>query len=79
MLESGGMLLLHDFILDDTRDGPLFPTLFSMNMLLGTPEGRAYTEQEFVHMMKQAGLSDIQRSPYCGPTESGILTGKKIT
>jgi cyclopropane fatty-acyl-phospholipid synthase-like methyltransferase len=79
MLESGGMLLLHDFILDDTRDGPLFPTLFSMNMLLGTPEGRAYTEQEFVDMMKQAGLSDIQRSPYCGPTESGVLTGKKIT
>ena len=79
MLTSDGMLLLHDFILDDTRDGPLFPTLFSMNMLLGTPEGRAYTEQEFVDMMKQAGLSDIQRSTYCGPTESGILTGKKIT
>jgi hypothetical protein len=76
-LTSGGMLLLHDFILDDTRDGPLFPTLFSMNMLLGTPEGRSYTEQELVDMMKQAGLSDIQRAPYCGPTESGILSGKK--
>ena len=78
-LTSGGMLLLHDFILDDTRDGPLFPTLFSMNMLLGTPEGRSYTEQELVDMMKQAGLSDIQRTPYCGPTESGILSGKKTT
>lgn len=77
MLTSGGMLLLHDFILDDTRDSPLFPTLFSMNMLLGTPEGRSYTEQEFVDMMKQAGLSDIQRTPYCGPTESGVLSGKK--
>jgi len=75
MLTSGGMLLLHDFILDDTRDGPVFPTLFSMNMLLGTPEGRTYTEQELVNMMKQAGLSDIQRKPYCGPTESGILSG----
>ena len=77
MLTSGGMLLLHDFILDDTRDGPLFATLFSLNMLLGTPEGRSYTEQEFVDMMKQAGLSDIQRTPYRGPTESGILSGKK--
>lgn len=77
MLASGGMLLLHDFILDDTRDSPLFPTLFSMNMLLGTPEGRSYTERELVEMMKQAGLSDIQRSPYRGPTESGILSGKK--
>ena len=77
MLTSGGMLLLHDFILDDTGDGPLFPTLFSLNMLLGTPEGRAYTEREFVEMMKQAGLGDIQRTPYRGPTESGILSGRK--
>jgi len=76
-LTSGGVLLLHDFILDDTRDGPLFPTLFSMNMLLGTPEGRSYTQQEFVEMMKQAGLSDIRRTPYRGPTESGILSAKK--
>jgi predicted O-methyltransferase YrrM len=77
MLTSGGMLLLHDFILDDTRDGPLFPTLFSMNMLLGTPEGRSYTQQELVKMMKQVGLSDIRRTPYRGPTESGILSAKK--
>ena len=77
MLTPGGMLLLHDFILADTRDGPLFPALFSMNMLLGTPKGRAYTEQELVNMMKQAGLRDIQRASYRGPTESGILTGKK--
>ena len=77
MLTPGGLLLLHDFILEDTRDGPLFATLFSMNMLLGTPEGRSYTEKELVHMMKGAGLRDIQRSPYGGPTESGILSGKK--
>jgi len=77
VLESGGMLILHDFILDDTGDAPLFATLFSMNMLLGTPDGRSYTEQELVYMMKQAGLSEIQRTSYQGPTESGILTGIK--
>ena len=77
MLTSGGMLLLHDFILDDSRDGPLFATLFSMNMLLGTPEGRSYTERELVEMMTKAGLSDVRRSPYRGPTESGILSGRK--
>jgi hypothetical protein len=27
--------------------------------------------------MKQTGLSEIQRTPYGGPTESGILTGIK--
>jgi len=70
-------LLLHDFIPDDNGDGALFPALFSMDMLLGIAEGRSYTEQEFVDMMKKAGLSNIQRSLYCGPTESGILTGIK--
>ena len=30
-------------------------------------------------MMKQAGLRDIQRTPYRGPTESGILSGNKPT
>ena len=40
-LTPGGMMLLHDFILDDTRDGPLFPTLFSMNMLWELPKEEA--------------------------------------
>ncbi len=78
-LEPGGVLFIHDFILDDTRDGPLFAALFSLNMLTGTPEGRSYVQQELVDMMTQAGLSDIQRSPYCGPTDAGIISGKKRT
>ena len=59
VLEPGGILLIHDFILDDTRDGPLFAALFSLNMLAGTPEGRSYGQQELVDMMTRAGLRDI--------------------
>ncbi len=77
VLQPGGILLIHDFILDDTRDGPLFAALFSLNMLAGTPEGRSYGEHELIAMMTQAGLSDIQRSPYRGPTDSGVISGKK--
>lgn len=76
-LAPGGVLLIHDFILDDTRDGPLFATLFSLNMLAGTPEGRSYAQQEISDMMTQAGLVDIQRSPYRGPTDAGIISGIK--
>ncbi len=76
-LEPGGILLIHDFILDDTKDGPLFATLFSMNMLIGTPKGRSYVQQELIDMMTQAGLSNIQRSPYRGPTDSGVILGQK--
>jgi hypothetical protein len=70
-------MLIHDFILDDTGDGPLFAALFSLNMLSGTPEGRSYAQQELVDMMTQAGLSNIQRIPYHGPTDSGVISAKK--
>ncbi len=38
-LEPGGMLMVQEFILDNKMDGPLFPALFSLNMLLGTARG----------------------------------------
>ncbi len=74
-LVPGGQLLIHDFILDDTRDRPEFAALFSLNMLLGTESGQSYSESEIRKMMTAAGLTDIIRLDYTGPTESGILKG----
>ena len=75
-LEQGGLMLIHDFILNDTSDGPLFPAIFSLNMLVNTDEGRSYTESQIREMMIEAGLRNIERLPFKGPTESGILTGE---
>ncbi|MBW2218978.1 MAG: methyltransferase [Deltaproteobacteria bacterium] len=74
-LKPGGMIIIHDFILENTKDGPLFPALFSLNMLLGTSGGRSYSEQELVAMLAGAGAEQIHRSSFCGPTDSGIITG----
>lgn len=41
-LNPGGMILIHDFILNDTKDRPEFPALFALNMLIGTEHGRSY-------------------------------------
>lgn len=76
-LESGGVLLVQEFILDDTRDRPLFPALFSLNMLLGTPRGQAYSEKELFAMMAAAGLDDLRRIPLDLPNGAGILVGTK--
>ncbi len=76
-LEPGGMMMIHDFILNDTADGPLFPALFSLNMLVNTDKGRSYTQSEIRHMMTKAGLTNITRFPFTGPTESGILMGER--
>ena len=76
-LLPGGQLLIHDFILDDTRDRPEFAALFSLNMFLGTESGQSYTESEIREMMTAAGLTDIVRLDYTGPTQSAILKGIK--
>ncbi len=74
-LEPRGMMMIHDFILNDASDGPLFPAIFSLNMLVNTDKGRSYTESQIREMMTEAGLKHIQRLPFKGPNASGILSG----
>lgn len=74
-LQPGGMLVIHEFILNDAMDGPEFPALFSLNMLLGTESGRAYSELELRDMLTTAGVQGIRRIPIQTPNDSGILAG----
>jgi SAM-dependent methyltransferase len=75
VLQPGGMILIHEFILDDTLDGPLFPALFSLNMLLGTESGRAYSGAELSSMLAAVGVSDIRRIPVQTPNDSAVICG----
>lgn len=74
-MEPGGMIIVHDFILDDTMDGPLFPALFSLNMLLGTENGQSYSEEHIRDMLAGAGIKEIQRISMETSNDSGIITG----
>jgi 2-polyprenyl-3-methyl-5-hydroxy-6-metoxy-1,4-benzoquinol methylase len=74
-LEPGGMILVQEFILDDSKDGPLFPALFSLNMLLGTPAGQAYSQEELCAMMAEAGAADLRRMPLELPNGAGVIAG----
>ncbi len=74
-LEPGGLIIIHDFILDDAMDGPLYPALFSLNMLLGTGKGQSYSQAQLTKMLADNGVRDIRRLPYRGPTDSAIMTG----
>ncbi len=74
-LKPGGMMMIHDFILENTMDKPLFPALFALNMLLGTQTGQSYSEKQITDMLSKAGAVEIERLPFVGPTESGILIG----
>jgi hypothetical protein len=74
-LEPGGRVMIHEFILDDTKDGPVFPALFSLNMLQGTDRGRSYSGRELAALMSAAGARDIRRIPLRTPNDSGVLVG----
>jgi len=74
-LEPGGMIIIHDFILNNSMDGPLFPALFSLNMLLGTESGQSYSEEQIIDMLTAVGVRDIRRIAIQSPNDSGIILG----
>jgi len=73
-LKPGGLILIHDFFLNDSLDDPLFPALFSLNMLLHN-HGRSYSEKEVSGMMSKAGVGNILRLEFQGPNDSAIVCG----
>lgn len=53
----------------------MFAALFSLNMLLGTEAGRAYSEAEIGSMLAAAGVRDIRRVAVRTPNDSGVILG----
>lgn len=74
-LVPGGLVLVQEFILDDTRAAPPFPALFSLNMLIGTSSGQSYSQGELTRMMTRAGVRDITRLALDLPNGAGIMAG----
>ncbi len=76
-LKPGGKILIHEFMLHNTMDGPLFPALFALNMLICTAEGQAYSEAQLREMLEKCGISNIHRIDMNSPNGTGIIVGMK--
>lgn len=74
-LEPGGLVLVQEFILDDTHAAPLFPALFSLNMLINTTAGQAYSEGELFALLAAARVGEIRRLPIELPNGAGVIAG----
>ncbi len=74
-MESGGIILIHDFILDNSKDSPEFPALFSLNMLLADNGGRSYSQEEIADMLSSAGVGNIEHHPFRAKNDSSIVYG----
>lgn len=74
-LQDGGQIIVHEFVLDETRTRPQFAALFSLNMLIGTQEGASYSESEYRTWLMNAGFKDIKRIDL--ESNSTLILGKK--
>jgi len=74
-LREGGRVIIHEFVLDETKTRPQFATLFSLNMLIGTQEGASYSESEYRKWLGDAGFKQIRKIDL--KSGSAIFIGKK--
>ena len=59
-LNPGGMLLIRDHIMDESRTRPSEGAMFAINMLVNTTGGDTYTFQEVEQGLKEAGFTDVR-------------------
>ncbi|MBT3880363.1 MAG: methyltransferase [Candidatus Scalindua sp.] len=76
-LNSGGKIIIQDFILDNDKTSPPFPALFSLNMLLFTENGRTYSFEEIEGWLEKAGFRGIARMNINLPRSFSVLVGNK--
>ena len=59
LLPPGGSLLIHDYLLDDSRTGPLIPALLALHLTLVSDDGQVYSGVELQTLLMEAGFSDV--------------------
>jgi (2Fe-2S) ferredoxin/SAM-dependent methyltransferase len=68
-LAPSGRLVIQDFVLNPDKTGPKTGALFALNMLVGTRAGSAYSGEEYVGWLREAGFADARCVPLPGPTD----------
>lgn len=61
-LTPGGVLLIRDHIMDESRTSPPAGALFSLNMLVNTQGGDTYTFKEIERALSECGFVNVQLS-----------------
>ncbi len=74
-LNPGGKIFIQEFVMNNKKDGPLFPALFALNMLLGSDGGTAYTEKELCDMLIQAGAKKVRHLKFVMQNGASIVCG----
>ncbi len=73
-LESGGRVVIQDFILKPDKTDPKSGALFALNMLVGTRAGSAYSGQEYAGWLRDVGFENPREMGLPAPTDLVVAT-----
>jgi predicted O-methyltransferase YrrM len=76
-LVSGGIVAVHEGLIDPDGTSPVGAALFSLNMLVNTGEGRSYSGREIAAWMREAGFVETTVKPVPPPANTGLVIGTK--
>ena len=60
VLKSGGLLVIHDFMVEDAKDGPLLGALWALQHVTVNPKGLGLTPQALAERMKSVGFQEVR-------------------
>lgn len=60
-LKPGGVLAIHDFVVDESHTSSVFSALFSVHMLTYTNQGKVYSLDDYKKGLRTAGF-DVKRT-----------------
>lgn len=75
VLPAGGLLLLHDYLLDDSRTSPCIPALLALHLMLVSAEGQIYSQGELQELLTHAGFRALQFQPFL-PGHSSLVQAR---
>ena len=74
-VSSGGRVIVKDFYLDASGINPPGAALFTLNMMIGTAEGRSYKWNEITSWLANSGFSIVQQLKMA--SYSGVIAARK--
>jgi len=72
-LDPNGRVVIQDFILEPDKTAPKQAALFALNMLVGTPAGSTYSDEEYADWLREAGFHEVRQIRLPGP--SSLMVG----
>jgi ubiquinone/menaquinone biosynthesis C-methylase UbiE len=73
-LAPGGVIAIGEFIPDNDRNGPAYPLLFAVNMLVHTDEGDTFTFKQMSGWLKEIGFTKIRKVNVPAPSPIVVAT-----